>query len=319
MGARPEHEVRVRPLVEADLAAADRVLRLAFGTFLGLPEPERCFGDVDFVRTRWRADPAAAFASELNGQIVGSNFATRWGSVAFFGPLTVRPDLWERGVGRRLMGPVLERFDAWGTQHAGLYTFAHSAKHVGLYQKFGFWPGQLTAIMGKPIGRPVPVRSWSLYSDLAPAEWSGCLAACAALTDSVHAGLDVEREIRAVAEQKLGDTVLLWDGSRLVGFAVCHAGPGSEAGSGVCYVKFGVVRSGANAGALLDRLLDACETLAAARGAARLTAGVNTGRHAAYRRLLDRGFRTELQGVAMHRPDGPGYNRPEVHVLDDWR
>ena len=58
---------------------------------------------------------------------------------------------------------------------------------------------------------------------------------------AVYEGLDASREIQAVADQKLGDTVLLWSESKLSGFAVCHSGAGTEAGSGVCYVKFGVV------------------------------------------------------------------------------
>ncbi len=39
--------VRVRPLAEADLDDADRICRVAFGTFADLAEPERFFGDVD--------------------------------------------------------------------------------------------------------------------------------------------------------------------------------------------------------------------------------------------------------------------------------
>ena len=58
------------------------------------------------------------------------------------------------------------------------------------------------------------------------------LKECFEVTNSVYPGLDVEREIRAVDDQRLGDTVLLRDGSQLVGFAVCHCGAGSEAGSG---------------------------------------------------------------------------------------
>jgi hypothetical protein len=42
-------------------------------------------------------------------------------------------------------------------------------------------------------------------------------------------------------------------------------------------------------------------------------------RHDAYRRLLSRGFRTWLQGVAMEKPNEPGYNRPDVYLIDDWR
>ena len=40
-------EVTVRPLVEADLDEVDRIFRIAFGTFLGAPDPERFFGDAD--------------------------------------------------------------------------------------------------------------------------------------------------------------------------------------------------------------------------------------------------------------------------------
>lgn len=69
-------DVRVRPLRESDLATADHIMRLAFGTFLGLPEPTAFMGDAGYVRTRWRADPAAAFAAEVGGELVGSNLAT---------------------------------------------------------------------------------------------------------------------------------------------------------------------------------------------------------------------------------------------------
>jgi hypothetical protein len=48
-------------------------------------------------------------------------------------------------------------------------------------------------------------------------------------------------------------------------------------------------------------------------------AGVNTARLDAYRRMVARGFRADLVGVAMERTDGPGYNRPNAYVMDDWR
>src|SRR5690348_3459138 len=72
--------VTIRSLEERDLPAADRICRLAFGTFLGLPDPMTFMGDGDFVSTRWRAEPAGAIAAELDGELVGSNLATRWGS-----------------------------------------------------------------------------------------------------------------------------------------------------------------------------------------------------------------------------------------------
>jgi len=100
---------------------------------------------------------------------------------------------------------------------------------------------------------------------------------------------------------------------------VCHCGPGTEAGSETCSIKFAAVRPGPRASVVFDRLLEACAALAAERGMTRVVAGVNTGCQEAYQQLLARGFRTEIQGVAMHRPNEPGYHRPGMYVLDDWR
>ena len=315
-------DISIRPLQEHDLTDADRIMRLAFGTFIGLPDPMVFMGAADYVRTRWRANPSAAFGAEAGGELVGSNFATNWGSVGFFGPLTVRPDLWEQGVGKLLMEPVMECFDQWGTKHAGLFTFANSQKHVGLYQKFGFWPRFLTAIMSKPVGPVGQTRGelrWTSFSEVPEDEQEKMLRACRQATDTIYEGLDVGLEVRSVAHEALGETVLLWDEGRLAGLAVCHCGPGTEAGSGACYIKFAAVRRSPTASQDFDRLLDACEALAAQKSLSILVAGINTARHEAYRQMLARGFRTNHQGVVMQRGNEPGYNRPGVYLIDDWR
>jgi GNAT superfamily N-acetyltransferase len=312
-------QVSVRPLREDELDEADRIVRLAFGT---VPRPAGPVGVHGRRRLRADAlagDPAAAIAAELDGELVGSNFAANWGSFGFFGPLTVRPDLWDRGIARRLLEPTMALFERWGTRHAGLFTFPHSPKHLGLYQAFGFWPRFLTPVMSKAVGGHRDAAGWSGYGALPEREREDYLGACRELTDAIYDGLDVAGEIRAVQAQGLGETVLVDGGERLDGFAVCHCGPGTEAGSGACFVKFGAARPGPGAGEAFERLLDACEGLAAARGLSRLVAGVNTGRREAYRRMLARGFRADLVGVAMERPDEPGYNRADVYVMDDWR
>lgn len=314
--------VAIRALAETDLPEAERIFRLAFGTFLGVPEPETFMSDRDYVRKGWQAPHVAAFAAEIDGELVGSNFATRWGSVGYFGPLTIRPDLWDRGVGALLVEAVTARFDEWGTSHTGLFTFAQSAKHVGLYQKYGYWGRFLAAVMSAPVrhNQNGPVR-WSRYSDLTEEHRAICLKSCGDLTGTLYEGLDLGAEIQAVQAQGLGETVLLGDmkGVSLDGFAVCHHGPRSEAGEGACFIKFGAVRPGSAAGEIFERLLNACEALAAAVGMPKLVAGVNMARHEAYRHLIGRGFRTEIQGVTMHRPNEPGYSRAGVFVLDDWR
>jgi GNAT superfamily N-acetyltransferase len=309
----------VQRLREDQLTEADRIFRLAFGTFLRLADPISFSGDADYVHTRWHANPQAALAAELDGELVGSNFATRWGSFAYFGPLSVRPDLWDRGVAQRLVAATIALFESWQLRHSGLFTFADSAKHVALYQKFGFAPRFLTAITTKIVQAAVMPGGVQRFGALAPAARPSMLAECRALTGQIFPGLDLAREIEAVREQKLGDTLLLADGDVLTGFAVCHCGAGSEAGGGSCYVKFAAVRSGSHALRALDRLLTACHALAAERGLKRVVVGVNTARAEAYQHLRAQRYRTEIQGVAMQRPNEAGFNRSDVYVLDDWR
>lgn len=307
-------EILVRPMRETDLVFARRIFRVAFGTFIGVPNPEEFWADREYVFTRWRRDPGAALVAELNGEVVGSSFLTRWGSFGFFGPLTVRPDLWDQRVAQKLLDRTMEIFSEWGVRETGLFTFAHSAKHVGLYYKFGYWPWFLTAIMSKPVSaHDTPVQKFSSMKNQ-----DEVLSACRQLTGTIYKGLDVTLEIRAAADQSLGET-LLWGGNALDALAVCHCGEGSEAGRDTCYVKFAAVRPTPNAGRAFERLLDGCEALAKERGLARVEAGTNLSRREAYRRMLERGFRTAIQGVAMHRPDSPGYNRPDVIAIDDWR
>jgi GNAT superfamily N-acetyltransferase len=311
--------VVTRAFAERDLPEAQRIIHRAFGTFLGAPDLEN-FWFPPYAHTRFGAEHIASFAAEQDGELLGSNFATRWGSVGFFGPVSVRPDRDNRGIGQHLVAATCDAFDAWGTRHAGLFTFAQSAKHVGLYGKFGFHPRFLTAIMAAPA-RPTGIaRQWSRHSDLPEGQRIEAETATRELTEALYDGLDLRAEIRTVSARQLGDTVLLWDGdSRLAGFAICHCGAESEAGEGNCFVKFGAVRPGPGGEDRFTALLDACAALAAAVGMMNVVAGVNLAREEAYRAMLGRGFRTQIQGVTMHRPNEAGYSRPGLFVLDDWR
>lgn len=313
-------DIIIRTLQESELDTADRIFRVAFGTFIGLPNPEMFAGDADAVRTRWKADPTSVFAAKVDGELVGTNIASNWGSMGFFGPLTIRPDLWDQGIAQRLMEPVMEKFSEWGIRHAGLFTFPHSPKHIHLYEKFGFYARFLTPIMSKAVTQQTSHMTHFLkYSDLKESEQIAYVSACSDLTGAIYDGLDLEREIRAVQQQQLGDTVLLLDDAQLIGFAICHCGARTEAGSGVCYVKFGAARPGLPAGQYFTQLLSACESFADVSGMSHIVAGVNMGCHEAYRHLCKSGFRTDMFGIAMQRPNEAGYNRPGLYVISDWR
>jgi len=218
--------------------------------------------------------------------------------------------------------PTKDIFRRWGSRHIGLYTYPQSPKHMSLYQKFGFWPRDLIAIMSKGIESrsDAPQPDATYFSGASLEEQRQILAACSEVTNENFEGLDVEREIHAVSNQKLGDTVLIWEGVRLAAFAVCHVGAGTEAGSGICYIKFAGVRPNRNASQSFCRLVDSCEALARNCSVRKLTTGVNLARREAYSRLCRWGFRPESQGVAMETGDqSSGYNHAGIYILDDWR
>jgi GNAT superfamily N-acetyltransferase len=304
----------VRALVEGDLDAGDRLFRLAFGTLVGLADPMTFAGDQDPIRTRWRANPAGGLAAELDGELIGLNLLANWGSVAFFGPLTVHPDYWDRGIGQHLLAATMQHFDAWGARHLGLFTFPTSPKHIVLYQKFGFWPRFPTHVLQRPVA-PAETDAPTRCTRFELAD----LASCRELTDAIYPGLDLSIELQSVAAQRLGETLLLEQGDRLEGLAICHCGPGTEAGSDTCFIKFGAVLPGPGAEERMQALLDGADALARERGLHTVVAGVNLGRERLARQLMRGGFRIDSVGVAMQRPNKPGYNPPDTFVIDDWR
>ena len=309
----------IRPLVAADLPQTWRIARAAFGTFTGAADLDAFWTDRDLHCGRFHSANVEAVVAEEDGVILGSNFATRWGSLGFFGPVSIRPDRWNGGCAQPLVAAACAAFARWGVTHQCLFTFPHSTKHIHLYGKFGFYPRFLTAVMTRSA-RVGELPGDARYGALAPAARETAEAACRAVADSLYDGLDLSDEIRAVAAQGLGDTLLLWDGaSRLGGFAVCHWGPASEAGADTLYLKFGAVRGGPGAAMRFAALLDRAGALAAASGMGTVLAGVNLGREEAYLQMKALGFRTQFQGVAMHRGNEPGYCRPGVYALDDWR
>jgi N-acetylglutamate synthase-like GNAT family acetyltransferase len=322
-------ECDIRSLKEADLGEADRVARLSFGTFLGLADPMSFFGEADYIRTRFRADPSLSLAAEEDGNFVGSNFIANWGSVGVFGPLTVHPDFWDKGIAKCLLDKTMEIFERLKTKHIGIFTFPNSPKHVHLYQKYDFWPRFLTSVMSKPVKSEYAMKdgqemiSWTKYSDMQKERPSEILNNCYSLTDSIYDGLDLKVEIQSVANQKLGDTILLTDNksNKLLGLAICHCGPKTEAGSNTCYVKFGSVTASEDRSksANFNELIECCEIFAASQGLSKLAAGVNIGNLEAYRKMISKGFRTEFQGVIMTKNNDPGYHIEDVYAIDDWR
>jgi GNAT superfamily N-acetyltransferase len=127
--------VKTGLLKQRELEEAERILRLAFGTFLGLPQPVDFMGDRNFIVPRWRSTHVKVIAARERGRLIGSSVATRWGSFGFLGPVTVLPEYWDRGVAQRLLEATMTIFDRWGLRHTGLFTFSQKRQTRGLVPK----------------------------------------------------------------------------------------------------------------------------------------------------------------------------------------
>lgn len=304
--------------METQLDAADRIFRLAFGTRNGLADPMKFDGDAARIQTRFHAENVISLAASIDNELVATTFGTIWGSFAWLGPLSVHPKFWNNHIAQELLESAILALDRPVKRHQALFTVAESPKHLALYRKFGYSPWFLTMVMEKQLSQPVK-PNFVKFSGVPERERNSYLKDFLTITNSLFQGLDLSQEMLTVTSRVLGDTIIIFQGDKPAGFAICHYGPGTETGSNTAYIKFAAVRRGKTAADLFVRLLSACEYCAVEKGLTHLVAGVNTGRRGAYGIMLDSGFRSIQQGIAMHRPDDPGYDRSDIYVIDDWR
>ncbi len=76
--------------------------------------------------------------AESGGQILGSNCLDERSAIAGVGPITIDPEIQNKGVGRALMKAVLARSAERGCQGARLLQAAFHNRSLSLYTKLGF-------------------------------------------------------------------------------------------------------------------------------------------------------------------------------------
>ena len=312
-------EVSFRELRENEVEKAEELVRSAFGAFLNIPDPLANPSQRKMIAHRFHQNPGNVLAAFLNDEPVGANVLTKWGSFAFFGPLVVRPDLWGSNIGTRLVDEALAVFAKQGANNLGLFTFPDSPKHLGLYHKFGFCSRFLTPLMEKTLEASKATGNFQIIADLNQSERKTALAGLQMLTNQLHPGLDLTSEIELVNKMKLGDTLIIFESSSPVGFAICQTGADTEAGIDRCYVKFGATIPGPLSASHFENLLSAIEGYAIQKKVETLEAGVNLSHSEAFDLMLARSYRIAFIGVAMQKPNEPAHERSGTFVMDDWR
>jgi len=178
--------------------------------------------------TIWRyaiedaADGALLWRDD-RGHVVAFNMVHQSGREGWMGPLAVRTELQGAGTGKEIVNRGIEWLKARGASVIGLETMPRTMDNIGFYSRLGFLPGRLTitttleAAYGDPPAMLIGRLSNSSRDDV--------LAECRALVERLLPGYDYTREITLTHDLALGDTVLLYDGSTLIGFALAHTAP----------------------------------------------------------------------------------------------
>ena len=156
-----------------------------------------------FRRLRWRrgvlsmmfAHPGFyCVVAESGGQILGSNCLDERSAIAGVGPITIDPEVQNKGVGRALMEAVLARSAERGFQGTRLLQAAFHNRSLSLYTKLGFDTREPISTMQGP-----PIKSATPGYSVRPARVSD-LEECNRLCRSVH-GHDRGGELRDAIEQ----------------------------------------------------------------------------------------------------------------------
>jgi len=139
------------------------------------------------------------------------------------GPLAVRTEYQGAGTGKEIVTRGVEWLKARGASVIGLETMPRTMDNIGFYSRLGFLPGRLT--ITTTLEAAYGDLPAALIGRLSPTARDDVLGQCRELVQRMLPGYDYTREIMLTHELSLGDTVLLYDGDTLIGFALAHTAP----------------------------------------------------------------------------------------------
>jgi predicted N-acetyltransferase YhbS len=185
--------VTVRAVDPRDAEACGRIFFDAFASIASrhnLPIEPGSPGFTRFLVDRMLAsDGFTGLVAECGGEVVGSAFVDQRGVIAGIGPVTVDPEVQDRGIGRALMEAALRHAHAHGAPGIRLVQTAYHYRSLALYAKLGFVVREpLSVISGTPPATKIP------GVEVRPARASD-VDACCALCTRVH-GHDRVGELR---------------------------------------------------------------------------------------------------------------------------
>jgi hypothetical protein len=138
---------------------------------------------------------------------------------------------------------------------------------------------------------------------------------CRRLTDELSPGVDFSREIALTRDLGIGDTTLVRDGDKLLGFALWHSTP-LAAGRAKDEVR--VLKLVARTADVFERLVEALHGTAATERVGRIAIRCQTEYDDVYLRLIGSGYRVHWTDLRMILRGYPQQSRGGGILLSNW-
>jgi GNAT superfamily N-acetyltransferase len=231
---------------------------------------------------------------DTDGQLAGFNMVHRSGIEGWMGPIAVRPDRQNEGLGSTMVQAGIDWLKAQGARTIGLETMPRTVDNIGFYSRLGFMPGHLTITLVRDVGRRT-ADPGELLSSAGDRVAAG-LAECRALSERLAPGIDFTRELALTHELRIGDTSLIRRDDRLTAFALWHSAP-LAAGRPKDEVR--VLKLVAASLDDMEQVVDAVQHSAQRERARRVALRCQSAFAEAYLRLVERGFRVHWTDLRM--------------------
>lgn len=282
-----------------DLDAALDVTNQAFAGLVEKMSGRRPTGPLFsplMARYRLALDPQGCHVAIAGGEVAGVNFSVLRGTLGWFGPLAVRPELQGVGIAQALVSECIRSAQGRGMRLMGLETLANSPQHIHLYQKLGFrssWTGVNYHGEARESRLPAAIETEGKAPKL----------------DHLYSGFDATPDV--VTTRSTGAGVALTCGE---GIAICHTENTLWVDPSMAYVPLIVAPDRAT----FDILIRGAEAVARQRGMTGVSTHVPGSSWATQEALLERGYRPGGATLRMKSGENLDYDSGPTYYCDDW-
>jgi GNAT superfamily N-acetyltransferase len=248
-----------------------------------------------------------------DGRPVAFNMVHHSGTEGWMGPLAVRPDRQNEGLGKTIVRAGLDWLRGHGARTIGLETMPRTVDNIGFYSRLDLVPRHLTVTLTRDVPRK-PVAMGELLSG-SGTDYLRVLAECRELTKRLVPGVDFTRELQLTGDLQIGDTTLVRKDGRLIGFALWHSAPLAE---GRPRDEVRVLKLVAENLDAFGSVIQGVQAATLGEGLRRISVRCQTSFADAYGHLVAEGFRVHWTDLRMTLA-GFGEQAPETGVVwSNW-